>query len=156
MGMVTQHMTRSRWLPPVTAALMMGKRGPTMHKIFVYGTLLSGHGNHRLLEGRGTMIGTAISEAKFTMLHLGGFPGIVQKGETAILGEVYEVDHETLRDLDGLEGHPHFYKRTPITVEMRDAKVPVEAYVLPDSWLSRSNTSVIESGNWRERNNVRH
>lgn len=129
----------------------------SQHRVFIYGTLLQGYGNNRLLtESR--FLGPAITESRFTMLGLGGFPGIVADGETSIRGELYEVDDATLRNLDRLEGHPSFYERTPLLVlpdEVDDAAQigewqPAEAYVLPKEWLAR-NSRVIESGSWRTR-----
>lgn len=117
-----------------------------MHLIFTYGTLKKGHGNHRLLESA-TYLGTAQSLPEFTMLHLGGFPGIVRGGETVIKGELYEVDDATLSRLDRLEGHPTFYERQPLTVTLEDGTTAeVEGYVLPASWVEGRNQ--IPTGVW--------
>ncbi len=62
------------------------------------------------------------------MVSLGAYPGIIAGGSTAIVGEVYEVDEATLAELDRLEGHPEFYRRTEIA--LADG-ARVEAYVLP-------------------------
>lgn len=120
-----------------------------MHKIFVYGTLKRGHGNHRLLANA-RFIGTGISEPVFTMLHLGGFPGIVRSGETAIHGELYEVDEGTLHRLDRLEGHPSFYERQPMKVVLEGTEVAAEGYVLPLGYLSRG-AKQLPDGVWGER-----
>lgn len=77
------------------------------------------------------------------MHDLGAFPGIVP-GEAAIEGELYEVDAATLVRLDRLEGHPHFYRRTPI--KLHDGS-EVETYVL--SLAHVSSRPVIASGDWR-------
>ena len=117
-----------------------------MHHIFVYGTLKRGHGNHHLLE-TATFLGVAVTAPEFTMLRLGGFPGIVRSGETEIKGELYEVDDATLRRLDRLEGHPSFYERQSLTVTMTDGSVlEVESYILPTSWLD--SRQVIPTGVW--------
>jgi gamma-glutamylcyclotransferase (GGCT)/AIG2-like uncharacterized protein YtfP len=42
------------------------------------------------------------------MHDLGAFPAIVPGGATPIAGEVYELDADTLRALDHLEGYPQF------------------------------------------------
>lgn len=120
-----------------------------MTKVFVYGTLLRGHGNHRLLE-RARFLGNAVTAtANWTMLHLGGFPGIVHSGSTRITGELYEVDDATLARLDQLEGHPNFYERVPIGVGLEDgSNVKAEGYVLPTSWLQNKRGHVIPDGIW--------
>jgi len=77
-------------------------------KIFVYGTLKQGHGNHRLLQ-ESTKLG-ADWLAGYKMHSYGGFP-VVYQGEGMIYGEFYEIDDVTLERCDWLEGHPDFYKR---------------------------------------------
>ena len=116
-----------------------------MTRIFCYGTLMRGHGNHRLIE-HSTFLGTGTTEPIFTMLHLGGFPGIVRGGETAIHGELYEVDAPTLSRLDRLEGHPTFYERQPISVAQPDGTIMmVEGYVLQGA---RPGLRTIPTGVW--------
>ena len=127
-----------------------------LRKMFVYGSLRKGFGNHYLLE-RSNYLGEALTDAAFTMLHLGGYPGVVRAGSTQILGEVYEVDDKTLSRLDRLEGHPSFYRRTPIRVtegSNADRWQDVETYLLPTDWLSTQKT-VVESGDWTKRNEGR-
>ena len=117
-----------------------------MHLIAVYGSLKRGFGNHSLLA-KSRFVAEATTEPTFTMLSLGGFPGIVAGGETAIWCEVYEVDKETLHRLDRLEGHPDFYKRQDIHVITRDGKgLAVQGYVLPPVWLKRAQQ--IKGGIW--------
>jgi len=75
-------------------------------KIFVYGTLLEGYGNHRnFLKGRSKKLGEFTTPAEYEMIHLGGFPGVVPDGKTAIIGEVYEIGSDVARNIDGLEGY---------------------------------------------------
>lgn len=87
-------------------------------KVFVYGTLKQGYGNHRVMEmSGGRFLYRAMTEIEFDLISLGGFPGMIP-GEHRVLGEVYEVDR--IGPLDSLEGHPSFYRRTPITVSPLD------------------------------------
>ena len=117
-----------------------------MSRVFVYGTLRQGFGNHRLLEGA-TFIGPATTAAEFTMLHLGAYPGLIHDGTTQIVGEVYEVDADQLRHLDRLEGHPDFYHRIP--ARLADPALEVELYVLPPTY--REHYRVVASGDWTRR-----
>lgn len=86
--------------------------------VFVYGTLKSGHGNHRLLEGS-EFVGYGKTAGHYHMLN-GGFPrvvkGCLQEPRGHVTGELYEVDMATLARLDALEGHPTFYTRERVWV----------------------------------------
>lgn len=116
--------------------------------IFVYGTLMEGFGNNGLLA-RSEFVTEAVTQPVFTMISLGGFPGVLAGGDTAIKGEVFLVTSiETLNNLDRLEGHPSWYCRTPITVQTPDGgELSVETYIYLNG--DRDNR-VVESGSWRE------
>ncbi|MEZ4323566.1 MAG: gamma-glutamylcyclotransferase family protein, partial [Polyangiales bacterium] len=90
------------------------RRAPT--RVFVYGTLLAGEPNHRVLAGA-RLVANARTQPAFELRDLGPFPGLVSGGAHAVAGEVYEVDEATLAALDRLEGHPRFYRRTRIALE---------------------------------------
>lgn len=84
------------------------------NKVFVYGTLKSG-GQIRGLNqfGDGAVI---VGKAQtvypdYDMIDLGAFPGVVKGGTYKIQGEVWEVDDQTMQDLDAIEGYPDFYNR---------------------------------------------
>jgi gamma-glutamylcyclotransferase (GGCT)/AIG2-like uncharacterized protein YtfP len=115
-------------------------------RVFVYGTLRRGEGNHRLLAGA-RCVGAARTAPAFTLRDLGAYPAMLAGGATSVVGEVYEVDELTLDVLDRLEGHPRFYRREPIA--LADG-AHVEAYLLPAdrAW---GLTRTIESGDWRAR-----
>ena len=82
-----------------------------MIKVFVYGSLLSGLGNHRVL-GDSVMIEETTMQIAANMVSLVAFPALVHGSEiNDIKGEVYAVDEQTFSALDRLEGHPHFYQR---------------------------------------------
>lgn len=118
---------------------------PDRSTIFVYGTLLRGESNHRLLRGAAFVQETR-SEPWFDLVDLGPFPAMIAGGCTAVLGEVYEVDRETLHRLDHLEGHPSFYVRTPIVLEQG---LYAQTYLLGREHLHRGRR--IPSGSWRAR-----
>lgn len=119
------------------------RRAPT--RVFVYGTLLAGEGNHRLLASA-QLVGEARTEPAFELRDLGYFPGLVRGGQHAVFGEIYAVDAETLAALDRLEGHPRFYRRTRIA--LADG-TQVETYLLTPEQVE--GRPVIVSGNWRSR-----
>ena len=116
----------------------------TTHLCFVYGSLLRGEANHRLLQ-RARFVRAARTSPVFTMVDLGAFPGILAGGTTAIAGEVYEVDEDTLRALDRLEGHPTFYRRHEVELDDRSF---ASAYLLPAPRLR--SFPAVTSGSWLE------
>jgi gamma-glutamylcyclotransferase (GGCT)/AIG2-like uncharacterized protein YtfP len=115
-------------------------------RVFVYGTLLAGEPNHRLLA-RARRVCEASTGEGFALFDLGAFPGMVRARQGAVFGEVYEVDGPTLEALDRLEGHPRFYERTEITLASPAEGEPVWTYLLrPEQVAGRKR---IESGSWR-------
>lgn len=71
---------------------------------FVYGTLKKDHCNHRFLK-KGKPMGSMLTEPKYTMYNIGGFPGVVEGGNTSISGELYEVETESeINRIYSLEG----------------------------------------------------
>jgi len=113
------------------------------YRVFVYGTLLQGEANHRLLRDA-RLIRPARTPAEFDLLHLGGFPAMARGGRTAVRGEIYDVDRNLLRRLDRLEGHPHFYRRERIELEGGDSAL---AYLLNGAQIV--GYPRIASGDWR-------
>jgi len=109
-------------------------------KVAVYGTLKQGYGNHRLLVNS-KLLGTDITEPKWTMLDLGAFPALVHGHNTAVI-EVYEVTLPVFESLDRLEGYPSFYNRKEIDTKYGKAWV---YYMLErDNYMQ----TVVESGEW--------
>jgi gamma-glutamylaminecyclotransferase len=83
------------------------------HRVFVYGTLLAGEVNHRLLAGA-VLLGPWRTPPRYTLYDLGAYPGVARSGCTAIVGEVYAIDRQCLGRLDTLEEYPRLYDREPI------------------------------------------
>jgi gamma-glutamylaminecyclotransferase len=119
------------------------------HCVFVYGTLLAGEPNHRLLQ-TASFEGPARTADGFALFDLGAFPGMVRSETGVVHGEVYRIDDRTLAALDRLEGHPDFYERTLIGLE--DGR-EVWAYLL-DAERVRGRT-VISTGSWQSDNRAR-
>jgi len=115
-------------------------------RVFVYGTLKQGHGNHRLLANS-KFLGRCVLTGKHRLVSLGGFPGLVQTDaeapDRAVSGEVYQINDETLMSLDFLEGHPRFYERRKLATPFKNAW----AYYLPADYLGRGYPDVEVSWN---------
>ena len=128
-------------------------RGPLLDGsrtlVFVYGSLLRGLGNHSVLTSNGSATFVREDETPpfYTMVDLGSFPGVFQCGSTRIVGEVWSVDRACREALDRLEGHPHFYRRTPVSlVGTRGA----ETYFLQRGGAGRiGGRPMVASGDWR-------
>ena len=113
-------------------------------KVFVYGSLKQGFGNHRLLESA-TFLGLDTTPPDYTMYSLGGFPGIIPKGNTPIQGEVYEVDQDQFERLDMLEGYPSFYNRKLIDTAHGDAWI---YYLNGDDGEDFTRYERVDNGVW--------
>lgn len=107
-------------------------------KVFVYGTLKKGFRNHHYLEGfKGKQ-----AFAPGIDLHKGEAPfPYAKRGERTAIGELYEIDEETFKMLDRLEGHPRFYKReeTRIVGEEIDTIAWIYLYPNADQYPAISN-----------------
>jgi gamma-glutamylcyclotransferase (GGCT)/AIG2-like uncharacterized protein YtfP len=112
-------------------------------KLFVYGTLLRGEANHALLTGS-RFLGEARTEPVFELVSFGEYPAMVRGGSTVVLGEVYEVDAETLAQVDELEEHPHFFRREMVRLEGEG-----EAFVYVVTRETARGRPRIPSGDWR-------
>lgn len=113
------------------------------HKVFVYGTLLSNECNcnraPRARRQKAWTVGTLYDTGY-------GFPAIVLKGKTRIVGEVLTVDDDAFRSMDRLEGYPNFYRR-----ERRQVNLVGGGRVL--AWVYVMNrlpegAKVIAGGDW--------
>jgi gamma-glutamylaminecyclotransferase len=118
--------------------------GVTKVRVFVYGSLRRGQGNHSII-GVATCVGEARTLRGFTLYDLGPFPALVHGGMSAVVGEVYEVDEPLLARLDRLEGCPRLYQRQGITLE--DGTLAYTYVMRLDQVRGRSK---IASGNWCE------
>lgn len=120
-----------------------------MRKLFVYGTLKEGYGNHRLLQGCKKLGNYTLPVGEFCLVDLGWYPGVVHRHvlglTTPVTGEVYEVDDETARAVDGLEGYPSLYDREE--VETPYGAAWVYTYNMSHGRLN-VDESVLRNGVW--------
>lgn len=119
-----------------------------MNKILiaVYGSLLSGMGNHRLLENS-KLLGTFQTKPEFSLYSLGYYPGLKTNGNTSVKMEVYEITEKVARSVDNLEGYTPgsnntFYDKIPI--ETPYGKASVYIYV-----NDISEERIVKSGDWK-------
>lgn len=104
----------------------------------VYGTLKQGYGNHRLItDAKMELYGKAKTASKEFLMLASGVPFVhnpipTEFGET-INVEIYSFDtYEQIKRIDGLEGHPDWYRRTPFDFQMEDGELlTAEMYVIP-------------------------
>lgn len=98
--------------------------------LFVYGTLKRGCRNHHRLATQ-RFVGAAHSVAGYRLYDLGDYPGIVPEptATEGVVGEVWEVDEECLRELDRFEGvDDGLYRRDPINLEPPFGTRRIDAY----------------------------
>jgi gamma-glutamylcyclotransferase (GGCT)/AIG2-like uncharacterized protein YtfP len=125
----------------MTARSPRRRRGHT--RLFLYGSLMRGLHNHHLLDGA-RFIAEDRTRAAFTLCDFGSFPAMVAGGTTSVAGEVWEVNADTLARLDALEGHPRWYRRTPIVLASRRK---AETYLMPADKIGGRPS--VDSGDWR-------
>jgi gamma-glutamylcyclotransferase (GGCT)/AIG2-like uncharacterized protein YtfP len=110
--------------------------------VFVYGTLRAGESNHALLAGSPRLEDDQTAP-RYALVDLGAYPGLVEGGETAVVGETYVVDAAARARLDTLEDHPRTYRRTEVT--LASGRV-AELYVLDPRFAVGG--APIASGDW--------
>ena len=120
--------------------------------IFVYGSLREGMGLNSVLTSS-KRHGTHKSLPKYTMYDLGAFPCIVDKGNTSIVGDLYEVTEDIVQHLDIIEGVPNLYERGLIELDY-DNVFEVQAYFwsydADDDAKILNSSFEVSSGDWIE------
>ena len=127
-----------------------------LQRVAVYGTLLQGFGNNRLLHDAQYLGATVLPG--WEMYSLGGFPAITLPDgdeQPRIQVEIYEVNKDTLDRLDRLEGYPHFYDRMEVAYNLGDGEDLAWIYWIKNlhNWADARGVSQlprIECGSWRE------
>ncbi len=126
------------------------------HFVLVYGSLKKTFHNHDLLWECGSdhcrYLGNfSTSLAIFEMRNMSGsYPLVFQTEEShagVIDGELYEVSDSVLANLDMLEGHPTFYKRTAVDID--NFPDPVYMYITVDRQFIDTPLVVPTEGHYR-------
>ena len=111
-----------------------------------YGSLRRGMSNHQYYLSDSEYKGTFSTEPEYTLHSLQWYPGLKLNGNTSVVMEVYEVDEETLKNLNRLEGYypgekSTFYDRIEINTPWGKAFTYIYVNEL-------SKDSIVESGDW--------
>jgi gamma-glutamylaminecyclotransferase len=119
-------------------------------KIFVYGTLMQGRSNHNYYLSSSQFLGVGVLK-EYGLYDVSSYPGIQPLTGASVIGELYEVDHETKENLDRLEGEGSLYIATKVTVWQGDTQVrDVLVYVYNLS-VEHAPLVPIESQPWKGR-----
>ena len=118
------------------------------HLVFVYGTLMQGELHHTSIA-HARFVRAAETLPLYELVQIDYYPAMLTGGARRVLGELYEVDDETLRKLDALEQVPEYYERH--TIELADGTLAL-TYVMPRERAGAS--SPIPSGYFRMRTDV--
>jgi gamma-glutamylcyclotransferase (GGCT)/AIG2-like uncharacterized protein YtfP len=106
----------------------------TIHRVFVYGTLKRGHGNHEQFLKNAYFAGECATPPHFEMI-AASFPVILTADPCkAVAGELYHVDDEVLARLDALERVPTSYRRAIIDVTENGRSVQAYVYIGTERW----------------------
>ena len=119
--------------------------------VFVYGTLMHGFRNHKIIVEYIEEIYEAETTGK--LYAVGGFPGLVE-GKGKVEGELLvfndDFDQEILNKLDRLEGCPYLFVRRKKKVLMQKSGEVKEARVYMYNSDNYSEGDLIKSGSWKE------
>ena|SRR6267142_1999054 len=117
------------------------------HLVFVYGTLRRGSARAMSIRFPKSRF---VAEAKVggSLFDLGAYPGfLLGDSNSLVVGEVYEVDDETLKELDDFESSSHYWrKQLKIALGTQTKKCWIYA-PNPDAL---SGHALITSGDWIE------
>jgi gamma-glutamylcyclotransferase (GGCT)/AIG2-like uncharacterized protein YtfP len=122
-------------------------------KLFVYGSLMEGLSAHHLVASSPRAVKLGRGRMRGRLLDLGDYPGaVLDRGESWIQGELWELPTGSLRKLDAYEGYfPRDLERSLFV--RRRASVHLEEQEI-DAWtylLSRrpSRVASVPDGQWR-------
>jgi gamma-glutamylaminecyclotransferase len=136
--------------------------------LFTYGTLQRGNVRNYILDGC-AYLGPAKTYEKFLLKDRGDFPLMVELSKTArkklaldmvvVQGELFNINQETLKYLDRIEGHPDFFTRRQVLIEKPDGttEMAITYLITPDKtrmfWFNDNvrKTITVKSGVWNKK-----
>lgn len=116
-----------------------------METIFVYGTLRRGFGNHRAMANA-RPLGVGRTTARYD-LRVDDLPFVMPGATSRVRGELYEIDEAHLARLDAFEGHPKWYRREQVGVEMENGATMLAWMYL---YLGEAKGKIVESGDFAD------
>ena len=117
------------------------------HLVFVYGTLRRGGVGAMSIRFPNSRF-VADAKVSGSLYDLGAYPGLIlDESNSLVVGEVYEVDDETLKKLDDFESASHYWrKQVKISLGTHIRKCWIYA-PNPEAF---SRHTLITSGDWIE------
>lgn len=102
------------------------------HHVAVYGTLKKGYSNYWHYLSGSYHVGSGVTSDKYPLL-IQGLPYLVNKQGTGhnVDVDVFKVSDSVLAKLDGLEGHPKWYRRELIDIKMKGKTIKCWIYFNP-------------------------
>jgi gamma-glutamylcyclotransferase (GGCT)/AIG2-like uncharacterized protein YtfP len=119
--------------------------GEARFLLFAYGSLLPGERDQAVLRGA-PHLGQHKTVARYRLVDLGAYPALITSGQHVIIGELFEIDVEILRQADRVKELGRLFCREKIEL---DTGQLVEAYTM-DEVLVRGRRR-LRTGDWRRR-----
>jgi GrpB-like predicted nucleotidyltransferase (UPF0157 family)/gamma-glutamylcyclotransferase (GGCT)/AIG2-like uncharacterized protein YtfP len=122
----------------------VGSNAKQNQYLFVYGMLRTGGGHSMADHARGSQfIGPA--EINGSLYDMGDYPGLVLDSAGKVVGEIYEVNEEILKQLDEFEATSEYSRHT---TEVSAAGEVSNCWVYTPDPERCSTARMIESGDW--------
>lgn len=110
-----------------TIKRIMINKTPEQHRVFVYGTLMTGKTNNYLLQDALCCGDHCLND--YALYDLGAYPAIVHEKGQQVVGELWLVSERELSQLHRLESEGDLYKYTPVILTKDNLSIPAHAYV---------------------------
>ena len=111
-------------------------------KLFVYGTLRTNERANELLGSQAQFLRKSQTQPLYSLYQIDWYPGLVEGGSTAVVGELWEIDSDEWPRLDEYEGVPEDYRREQI--QLSDGSIAF-AYIFIGSI---EHAKLIKDGDW--------
>ena len=135
---------------------------PDKCMLFVYGTLMNDYkNNHILKDSKSIFVGYTNTIDKYSMYVMGHLDGyndgkgvpFVNKSKSSsyIYGELWKVTNDTLLEIDKLEGHPGWYIRENISIQLGNNIINAYIYFnnnVDDNSYYKDDVKFVNSGNF--------